>query len=145
MASWAELELEAPDLAAAIKARFVVNKHHVLATLRRDGSPRVSGIEVQFEDWDVFIGSMGGSKKAADLIGDPRFAIHAGPTDEMMTGGDAKIAGVATEVPAPDTHPGSHRFKLSIDEAVLTGLNERMDHLVIQIWRPGQPVRRVER
>jgi hypothetical protein len=38
-----------------------------LATLRRDGSPRISGTEVEFTDGQVWLGMMPGSLKALDL------------------------------------------------------------------------------
>lgn len=45
MARWSELEAAEPDLAASARKLFDAHKHKVLATLRRDGSPGVSGIE----------------------------------------------------------------------------------------------------
>jgi hypothetical protein len=138
MPSWAEFANEAPDLAAAVRARFQAAKHHVLATLRRDGSPRVSGTEVETGDAEWYIGSMLDAVKARDLQRDPRFALHANPGDGSMEGGDAKIAGVAEEVPPAGDNPDSHHFRLSIEEAVLTTVEG--DLLVIQTWRPGRGV-----
>ena len=40
MASWAEIEAAAPELAARARERFDAFRHKTLATLRRDGSPR---------------------------------------------------------------------------------------------------------
>lgn len=82
---------------------------------------------------------------APDLRRDPRFAVHSNPGDGSMEGGDAKISGTVIEVPEPSSHPGSHRFQMSVDEVVLTGLSPKMDCLVIQTWNPGRPVKRVER
>ena len=67
MATWEEFSAEAPELAAAARRGFQAARHHVLATLRRDGSPRVSGTEVDFRGPDLALGSMGGARKAADL------------------------------------------------------------------------------
>jgi pyridoxamine 5'-phosphate oxidase-like protein len=145
MASWNQFELEAPDLAERVRSRFQATKHHVLATLRRDGSPRASGTEVEFDGDDIFLGSMGGSVKARDLQRDQRFALHSNPGDGSMEGGDAKIAGTVDQVVPPDSHPGSHRFRMSIDEVVLTSLHPDGDRLVIETWNPGLPVRRRER
>ena len=94
-----------------------------------------------------------GAMKARDLQRDPRFAIHANPSDPTMAGGDAKIAGRAVEVtePAPVLeHPDKppepyHLFHLEIDEAVLTSLHPDGVHLVVETWRPGKGIRRVER
>jgi hypothetical protein len=79
MTSWQQFEIEAPDLAAKVRAKFLAGKEHVLATLRRDGSPRVSGSEVDFKGPDLLIGSMLNAVKARDLQRDGRFAIHASP------------------------------------------------------------------
>ena len=71
MASWSQIEAEAPDLAARAKAFFDAHVHKTLATIRRDGSPRISGSEVNFRDGELFIGSMSGAMKARDLQRDP--------------------------------------------------------------------------
>jgi hypothetical protein len=154
MATWQLFEEEAPDLAKAVRARFEATKHHVLATLRRDGSPRVSGTEVQVHGPDLTIGSMWQAVKARDLQRDARFALHANPGDGSMTGGDAKIAGRAVEVVdeselaayAGETNPPPgpfHLFRLDLTEAVLTTVEG--DHLLIRTWRPGAPPTSVER
>jgi hypothetical protein len=118
-----------------------------MATLRRDGSPRISGTEIEFADGQLRIGSMPGAVKALDLRRDPRVAIH-GPTDDPPEGsasgwkGEAKIAGNATEV---DSGSAAHRFIIDIREAVITRLNERGDRLVVESWSPALGYRIVER
>lgn len=155
MASWEQFSAEAPELAAAIHARFTATKHHVMATLRSDGSPRVSGTEVDFYGPALVIGSMWQARKALDLQRDGRVAIHANPGDGSMAGGDAKVAGNAVEVVdttkldtfVDDRHPPEpfHLFHVDLSEAVLTSVDEERNVMVIELWRPGQPVRRVER
>lgn len=99
MASWSEVEGEAPELAVRARAFFDANKHKTLATLRRDGSPRISGSEVEFADGEVWFGSMWRAVKALDLQRDGRFAIHSGSADpDEGWEGDAKLAGRAVEV-----------------------------------------------
>ena len=147
MATWAEFEQEAPALAAMVRRRFEASRHHVLATLRRDGSPRVSGTEVDFSGSDIGIGSMAGARKALDLLRDGRFAVHAAPaplTDiGSMVDGDAKIAGVAVPTaPRPD---GSHTFRLDLQDVVSTSVHPDGDRLVVEVWQPGRGVRRIER
>jgi hypothetical protein len=148
MATWEQFSAEAPELAAAARRAFVAAKHHVLATLRRDGSPRVSGTEVDFRGPDLALGSMGGARKAADLRRDGRFALHANPTDDLGSGdkADAKVAGYAVEVPPGEGDPeGSHLFLLDLREAVVTSVHPDGDRIVIESWRPGEGVKRVER
>ncbi len=145
MATWQQFSDEAPELARAVRARFEATKHHVLATLRRDGSPRVSGTEVDFGDGELRLGSMWEAVKARDLRRDGRFALHANPGDGSMAGGDAKISGVAVEV---TDHPGagsSHLFRLDVTEVVVTSVHSDGDRLLIETWRPDEGLRRVER
>src|SRR5690606_3535099 len=104
---------------------------------------------------DLILGSMYEAVKARDLRRDPRFAIHANPGDGSMEGGDAKVAGRAVEVTDPDQlaayvdgkQPPEpfHLFRLDLEEVVLTGLHPAGDRLVIETWRPGEPIRTVER
>jgi Pyridoxamine 5'-phosphate oxidase len=136
MASWAQVEREAPELAALARSCFDAFTHKTLATLRRDGSPRISGTEVEFSDGDAWIGSMWRGVKALDLQRDPRFAIHSGSHDPPGWRGDAKIAGKVEDVTAPDAD--SHRFRLDITELVVVRLGEPADHLVIESWHEGR-------
>ena len=151
MARWANFEAEAPELAARVQERFLIRKHKTLATLRRDGSPRISGIEVEFREGDVLLGMMPDSRKLHDLERDPRLALHS-PTDDPPQGdpggwsGEAKLAGSAVEVEFPDSPAaGGRRWRIEITEAVLTHLNETGDQLVVESWHPGQGVGRLER
>src|SRR5262245_20572123 len=99
MASWSEVEAAAPELAARARTAFDAHRHKVLATLRRDGSPRLSGIEAGFVDGELLLGMMPGSRKALDLRRDPRLALHSAsvdpPDDPTTWPGDAKLAGRA--------------------------------------------------
>ncbi len=144
-ATWQQFVDEAPELAATVRARLEAAKHHVLATLRRDGSPRVSGTEVDFQGEDLVVGMMYGSVKARDLQRDGRFALHANPGDGSMEGGDAKLAGTAFEVRDGAQSQPSHLFRLTLAQVVLTSVHPDGDRLVIETWRPGQPLERVER
>ena len=58
MARWSEFEREEPAFAARVRALFDTRKHKTIATLRADGSPRISGIEVEFDGGDLSFGSM---------------------------------------------------------------------------------------
>jgi hypothetical protein len=150
MARWNDLEREQPAFAARVRALFDARKHKTLATLRADGSPRISGIEVEFQDGDLVFGSMPDARKGADLLRDPRFALH-GPTVDPPEGqptgwpGEAKVAGRAVLVERPDGETSGEMFRADLEEVVLTRLTEAGDRLLIEVWRPGQPLRRVER
>lgn len=61
MASWAQIEREAPEFGGRVRDRFAAGTNKTIATPRRDGSPRISAIEVAFHDGEVTMGMMGGS------------------------------------------------------------------------------------
>jgi hypothetical protein len=136
MASWAEVEAQAPELTALARSFFDAFTHKTLATLRRDGSPRISGTEVEFGDGEAWLGSMWRAVKALDLQRDPRFAVHSGSADPPAWRGDAKIAGRAEDVTEPAAT--SHRFRLDISELVVVRLGDPADHIVIEAWHAGR-------
>jgi Pyridoxamine 5'-phosphate oxidase len=141
--SWAKFEAEAPELAARVRELLEAHGHKTIATLRRDGSPRISGTETQFEDGDLWIGSMANALKARDLQRDPRYALHSASEDPDVWIGDAKVAGVAEEVSSPGGD--SHRFRLDIREASTVELDAERKHLVISVWTPSRGVRTIRR
>jgi hypothetical protein len=153
MPSWSDVEAEASELAARARSIFDARVHKTLATLRRDGSPRISGIELIFAEGEVWSGCMPQSLKALDLLRDPRFALHSGTEDPPDWEADAKIAGRAEEETDPERKevivkgeapPGPfHLFRLDVNELVVTGVEG--DRLVIESWHEGRGVTRRER
>ncbi len=140
MARWEEVVAAEPELSARVRRCFGIRKHATLATLRRDGSPRISSAEVDFDDdGGLYLGMMPGSLKALDLRRDPRLALHC-PTDDAPDDdpgswlGDAKIAGRGVEV-----------SDATRTEVVLTTVGDPPDHLVIRSWHPGQGLRQRHR
>ncbi len=130
MASWAEVEAEAPELAATARAFFDAHAHKTIATLRRDGSPRISGTECEFVDGELRWGSMLDARKAQDLLRDPRFAIHSASQAPPDWKGDARISGTAREV----SRDGHHVFEADISEVMVVRKGDPADHLVIEVW-----------
>lgn len=131
MVAWHEVEADAPEFAGRVRELFQARKHKTLATLRADGSPRISGIETQIGD-ELTFGSMAASRKLADLTRDPRLALHSPSVDppEDDPGrwvGEAKISGRAVRT--------SDGFKVDITEVALTYLD---GGLVIESWHPGR-------
>jgi hypothetical protein len=144
MPSWSEFEAAAPELAARVRERLDAHRHKTIATIRRDGSPRISGTEAGVKDGELWIGSMWQARKARDLQRDPRFALHTGSDEPSDWTGDAKLAGVAEEITDPE-HRDSHRFRLDLREVSTVGLNEKRNGLVIEVWTPDRGVRTIER
>lgn len=155
--NWAAFTAAEPELAKTVEQRFTAYTHHVLATLRRDGSPRTTGLEVRFLDGELWFGMMPDSLKALDLRRDPRFALQANPGEGTgMGGGDARIGGRAVEITADDTATRAryaeeveppepfHLFRTALTEVVRTYVEDEK-YLVVQVWKPGEPVRTLKR
>ena len=150
MTAWAEVVRAEPDFARRVRALFDAHRHKTIATVRADGSPRISGIEARFEDGELTFGSMPDARKGADLRRDPRFALHSATVDpvegsEAEWPGEAKISGRA--LPAGQSTEGAQGdlFRADISEVVHTHLDARATMLVIEWWTPSTGLRRVER
>jgi hypothetical protein len=144
MASWNDVVHADREFAAHVRRTFAIRKHATLATLRRDGSPRISGTEVQFDDdGEIYLGVMPGSRKLADLRRDPRLALHC-PTEDAPEQdpaawlGDGKISGSAVGA-------GEDRVRIDIAEVVLTRVGTPADHLLITSWHPGRGIQELRR
>lgn len=162
MVDWADIERDAPDFATRVQRALDAGKHKTLATLRRDGAPRISGTELDFFDGRAYLGSMLGAVKARDLLRDPRCALHSATVDTELTAtGDAKLSGRALEVTdaaeiaafvqrgqeegheqPPDAF---HLFRIDIDDVSLLTMGDPPDHLVIEHWKAGRGLTRTER
>jgi hypothetical protein len=150
MASWAEFADAEPEFAELVHGRFTARKHCTLATLRKDGSPRISGTEVELREEELVLGMMPGSMKALDLRREPRMALHSAtvdpPEDDPSSwAGEAKIAGRAVEMSDPRRGTDPHWFRVDIAEVVLTRVGDPPDHLVIESWHPDRGLERRER
>jgi hypothetical protein len=153
--AWRDIEAAEPEFARRVQALFDAGRHKTIATLRADGSPRISGIECEFADGELRFGSMPAARKGADLVRDPRFALH-GPNfhpeegNEAAWPGEAKIAGRAIAAgpvtpPEEADGPEGEAFVADITEVVVTHLDAGATKLVVEWWTPEHGVRVVER
>jgi hypothetical protein len=158
MAVFADVEAEEPEFAARVRASFDAHAHKFLATLRADGSPRISGIEMRFVAGEPWLAGMPGSVKFTDLRRDPRFSLHSGSAEPDAFEADAKLSGRATQViehgergryavaaGIPSEHLGFELFRTDLDQVVLVALNDEKTALVISSWRPGRGLTRTAR
>jgi hypothetical protein len=148
--TWRDVEQAEPEFAGRVRALFDARRHLTMATLRADGSPRISGIEAAFEDGELVIGSMPHARKGADLRRDPRFALHSATVDpvegaEAQWPGEAKISGRAIADGAITEGPDGDRFRADIADVVHTHLNAAATLLVVEWWTPAQGLRLTER
>ena len=167
MTSWTDLEAAAPELAGRARAILSSTTNCVLATLRADGSPRLSGIDPFFLEGELYIGSMPRSRKGADLARDPRMALHAipwesrkvkeGATDPGV--GDAKLTGRAVRIEDAaevrrifeilfaglphDTPDEGQLFRVDVESVVTVGVED--EQLVISRWTEADGVVTVRR
>ena len=115
-----------------------------MATVRADGAPRISGTEVEFDDGEIHLGMPVTSRKALDLRGDPRVAVHSQGRDPAADGswaGEAKFSGRAVPVALPEDYPpDAVRMRVDVSSVVLLGLNPQRTAMVIRLWRPDRPV-----
>ncbi len=122
MADWATLERQAPAIAAAGRRLLWVPGVGVgyLATVGRDGSPRVHPINLL-----IVHGSLHAfvvpSPKLADLQRDGRYALHS--TGSADVNDEFSIRGHAT--PAPDTRRA--------DAAAAAGSEVGADHVLFEL------------
>lgn len=145
--TWADFERAEPGLAALVQERFESHRHAVMATLRSDGAPRLSGMETPIRDGHLWLAMDTVSRKTSDLCRDPRFSIHSALDGEELLLGDARVEGRA--LPARDTDVAlfiqGHRFTIDdpstmalftadISRVVLVRVEDRF--LVVSAWTP---------
>jgi hypothetical protein len=150
MTAWQDIEKAEPEFAKRVRALFDAHRHKTIATLRADGSPRISGIEAAFEGGELGFGSMPNARKSADLRRDPRFALHSATVDpvegaEAQWPGEAKISGRAIAAGPITEGPDGDQYHADISEVVHTHLNEKATMLVVEWWTPEHGLRRIER
>lgn len=120
--NWRSFEGAASEIAAVGRSRIEENRLVLVGTLKKDGFPRISPVEAFFVNGELMLGMMWRSKKALDLLRDPRLVVHTATCDPDGTDGDFKAYGRAVDVQDP-------------------GLRERYgDVLEKRInWRPSEP------
>lgn len=129
---WAAFAAAAPELAAAGESLFRAFTVGYLATLRRDGAPRIHPVSVTLHDGGLYLFALAGSHKAADLARDPRCALHSFPrawSDLGWNDEELAISGRASAVDAPAARAmvaaahndavgdGDRLFELSVERA----------------------------
>lgn len=95
---WEEFAAAAPELAGL--GRKLLEKAGLcfLGTLRANGWPRISPCEPFIVDGELMLGMMWQSRKARDLLRDPRLTIHNAHADRAGAEGDFKLYGRTLDV-----------------------------------------------
>ena len=135
MATWGEFERVSPPLAAFGRQHFALGAAY-LATVRKDGSPRVHPVTAVVEWGHLLLRMETTSPKRHDLRGDGRYALHSTVSDPKNTSGEFQVRGRARKVedlevralaPPEDTY--TLLFELYVESAMST------------VYQDGHPVR----
>jgi predicted pyridoxine 5'-phosphate oxidase superfamily flavin-nucleotide-binding protein len=156
--TWAELEQEAPEIAALGRALIERFQFVLVGTLTKDGSPRVTPVEAYIIDGHLLANMIPGSLKARDLLRDPRVYVHA-PVTAKEGSPEFKLAGRADVLedealrtklddlfwemiqwrPAPE----SHYFEFLAERAAWVSYRDSTQRSIR--WRLGQPEKHLEK
>jgi hypothetical protein len=120
---WGDLEDEAPELAEAGRKLFYRHGTGLgyLATLRKDGAPRVHPVCVVVANRGLYVFVGNRSPKLRDLLRDGRFALHSFPIPEADD--EFYVAGRARRVDDPAVR------KVAYEAYVATGATTSDDTL----------------
>jgi general stress protein 26 len=154
---WVEFERACPEIATIARERFEADQLVMVGSLRKDGSPRISPCECDVAAGRLFVSMMWHSKKALDLLRDPRVVVHSVTSNKDGTDGDVKVYGriVDEQDPgvrsafrhairrridwAPD-EPNYHCFSVDVEQA---GYIRFGDDKAVLAWDPERGLRRL--
>ncbi len=160
MANWADFEAGAPTMAARGLEQLRTIPGGYLATVRRDGGPRLHPVCPHIAEGRLFVIVTDRSPKRFDLANDGRYALHLlppplPPEDPAFDEFELNLTGRARRVPNSEAatwaavravcfyeFPDEHwLFELAIENALTSvwdpiGTPGRRAHRLI--WRPGE-------
>ena len=153
---WDAFEHACPEIGQLARDRFTKDELVLVGTIRADGGPRISPNEVDFVSGRLFISMMWQSKKALDLLRDPRAAMHSVPSDRMNPGGDVKLYGHVVDERDPEVReafreeirrridwapdePNYHCFSFDVESAAFISFGQ--DNSRLMVWDPERGLR----
>jgi hypothetical protein len=152
-----DLELAAPEIAEPGKALLQRTRVALLATLRKDGSPRISPVEPFFAAGHLLFGAMAWTLKVRDLERDPRCTLHSaitGPNEGQpelklycrAIDADEEVRATCPDGWWIDQPPESARvFSLSIDEATFITWDYAAGEMTVRRWSRDAGLRTTQR
>ena len=99
---WEEFKRADPELAALGEERIEATGLVLLGTLRKNGFPCISPVEPLLTMGRLYLGMMWQSRKALDLLRDPRCTVHTTVSDRHGSEGEFKLYGRGLEVRDPE-------------------------------------------
>jgi hypothetical protein len=152
---WSAFSKQAPELASLAEGRFEATGLALLGTVTASGEARISPLEPVIAGGRLYLGMMWQSKKALDLLRDPRCLVHSVVADKDGTEGEVKLRGRVAEVTdavervrfaeaafkktgfrPPEPY---HLFALDIDRASFVKYSGE-GHQTVKRWRTGAAV-----
>jgi hypothetical protein len=152
---WSELEQDQRSLAGLGRKLLIEPGVVLVGTIRRDGAPRISPVEPFVMDGELMLSMMWGSKKAADLLRDPRILVHSivvgreGGQGEFKVRGSARLdedlarqrryALAVSQSLGWNPQPGRfHLFVIGIDDVTFIRYDEPTGDQYVAMWPPAR-------
>jgi Pyridoxamine 5'-phosphate oxidase len=152
---WSELVAAQPRLAELGRQRLIEPGVVLVVTIRGDGSPRLSPVEPFVLDGSLWLSMLWRSRKATDLLHDPRILVHNIVTGRDGGEGEFKVRGRARPESSPEVQrryaaavsaclgwapePGRfHLFRVDIDEATFIRYDDATGDQYVAIWPPAR-------
>jgi hypothetical protein len=152
---WSELEQDQRSLAELGRRLLIAPGVVLVGTIRRDGAPRISPVEPFAMDGELMLSMMWGSKKAADLLHDPRILVHSIVVGREGGEGEFKVRGTArleedltlqrryaVAVSASlgwNPEPGRfHLFVIGVDDVTFIRYDEPTGDQYVATWPPAR-------
>jgi hypothetical protein len=155
--TWRDLERAAPEIAEPGKTRLQKTRVALLATLRRDGSPRISPVEPYLAEGHLLFGAMAWTLKVRDLERDARCTLHSAITGPNEREGELKLYGRAIEADdevraacgdgwwTEASRESARVFWLSIEEAAFVTWDYAGGEMTLRRWTPRIGLRTTRR
>lgn len=152
---WSEMEQTQPRLARLARDRLIGPGVVLVATIRNDGTPRLSPVEPCILDGDLWLSMMWQSTKARDVLRDPRILVHSVVTSRDGAEGEFKVRGTARAEHDPEVEhryadavagslgwtpqPGRfHLFAVDISQVTFISYDPRSGDQHVAMWPPGR-------
>ena len=152
--NWGEFKEAAPEMAQLGEERFERSGLILLGSVRADGSPRISPVEPLIVDGEFLLGMIWQSRKALDLLRDPRCLVHSTVSDRSGEEGEFKLRGRALDVQDAEMRERYcaglfekigwrpqepyHLFSVDIESAAFVAYEESSGEQSLKVWRPGR-------
>ena len=157
-ASWSDLEESAPELATHGRGLIERFDFVLLGTIRGDGTPRISPVEVHLVNGHLMLAMIPRSHKALDVRRDPRVVLQTPVTQAGDPGDELKLRGRAVEVDDAQRdatadaieagsgwRPGSSWLFLSVAVEAAAYLSWQQGEMLLLRWDRESGLQRPER